>query len=112
MDDVLLAFRMNGQPRAGARISAAGDCAGTGMDGDKMAGARRGHGPSVQRLLSNGRLRFGEKGDTGATLVPITEMQVKAVIARPGSTNRLPPERPIEWRAQPGSRTRRFSGWS
>ena len=49
-----------------------------------MAGARRGHGPSVQRLLSNGRLRFWEKGDTGATLVPITEMQVKAVIARPG----------------------------
>ena len=56
MDDVLLAFRMNGQaPDPGARISAARDRAGLVRNGgDKMAAADRGHGPSVQRLLSDG----------------------------------------------------------
>ncbi len=64
MDDVLLAFRdERSAPDAGARISAARDCAGLVRNGGgKMAAAHRGHGPPVQRLLSDGRLRFLGEG--------------------------------------------------
>jgi DMSO/TMAO reductase YedYZ molybdopterin-dependent catalytic subunit len=86
MDEVLLAFRMNGEPLTPAhgfplRAIVPGWY---GMAAIKW----------LQRIVVTDRpfngyyqtvdYAFWEKGNTGAALVPITEMQVKAAIARPG----------------------------
>src|SRR5437773_7413667 len=86
MDDVLLAFAMNGEPLSAAhgfplRAIVPGWY---GMAAIKW----------LQRIVVTDRpfngyyqtvdYAFWEKGITGVALVPITEMQVKAAIARPG----------------------------
>jgi DMSO/TMAO reductase YedYZ molybdopterin-dependent catalytic subunit len=86
LDDVLLAFEMNGAPLTPAhgfplRAIVPGWY---GMAAIKW----------LQRIVVTERpfhgyyqtvdYAFWEKGGNGATLVPITEMQVKAAIARPG----------------------------
>ena len=86
MDDVLLAFRMNGQPLAPAHGFPLRAIV-PGWYG--MAAIKWLERVVVTDRPFNGYYQtvdyaFWEKGDTGATLVPITEMQVKAVIARPG----------------------------
>lgn len=86
LDDVLLAFAMNGEPLTPAhgfplRAIVPGWY---GMAAIKW----------LQRIVVTDRpfngyyqtvdYAFWKKGNDGATLVPITEMQVKAAIARPG----------------------------
>ena len=86
MDDVLLAFRMNGEPLSPAhgfplRAIVPGWY---GMASIKW----------LQRIIVTERpfhgyyqtvdYAFWQRDDAGAALVPITEMQVKAAIARPG----------------------------
>ena len=86
MDDVLLAFRMNGQPLAPAHGFPLRAIV-PGWYG--MAAIKWLERVVVTDRPFNGYYQtvdyaFWEKGETGAALVPITEMQVKAAIARPG----------------------------